>query len=75
MKRLAIVLGILVALGVGGYFLFKQYAHYLPGLISNIRDPIADTQPVTWAQGPTTAPDGERAPNIIVIVADDLGFN
>ncbi|UPT63500.1 MAG: sulfatase-like hydrolase/transferase [Hyphomonadaceae bacterium JAD_PAG50586_4] len=75
MKRLAIVLGILVALGGGGYFLFKQYAYYLPGLISNIRDPIADNQPVTWAQGPTTAPEGERPPNIIVIVADDLGFN
>ena len=75
MKRLAIVLGILVALGVGGFFLFKQYAYYLPGIISNIRDPIADNQPVNWAQGPATAPEGERPPNIIVIVADDLGFN
>jgi|CXWL01.1.fsa_nt_gi arylsulfatase A-like enzyme len=75
MKRTALVLGVLAVLGAGGYFAFKNYAHYLPGIVDNLRNPIADNQPVTWAQGPEIAPEGERPPNIIVIVADDLGFN
>lgn len=75
MKRLAIILGVVALIGLGGFFLFKQYAYYLPGLIANIRDPIAPNQPVDWSRGPAAAPEGERSPNIVVIVADDLGFN
>ena len=30
---------------------------------------------VRWAEGPAVAPTGERPPNIILIVADDLGIN
>ena len=40
----------------------------------------ADTAPnreLSWGQGPAraSAPASERQPNIILIVADDLGFN
>ncbi len=31
--------------------------------------------PVAWQQGPTAASAGQRAPNVILILADDLGFN
>jgi uncharacterized sulfatase len=43
----------------------KQFAH------------VAPSREVPWQHGPETAPvaAGERAPNIILIVADDLGFN
>jgi len=75
MKKLALILGVVALLAVGGFLLFKQYAHYLPGLMANIRDPIAANQPVVWSRGPDVAPEGPRPPNIIVIVADDLGFN
>jgi len=37
-----------------------------------------DTAPfrqVAWAQGPSAVPTGERAPNIVFILVDDLGFN
>ena len=37
--------------------------------------PIAAARPVLWAQGPTRGPAGDRPPNIILIVADDLGIN
>ena len=49
----------------------------MPGLISRWRDPIGPPQAVVWEPGPA-APvahaDG-RPPNIVVIVADDLGYN
>ena len=32
-------------------------------------------QAVAWAQGPNAPPAGERPPNVVFILADDLGFN
>jgi arylsulfatase A-like enzyme len=38
---------------------------------------VAPNHPVVWNQGPAAAavPPDQRAPNIVVILADDLGFN
>lgn len=50
---------------------------HLPGLIMELRDPIAPHQEVVWQPGPTqaTTPPEARPPNIILIVADDMGHN
>ena len=45
--------------------------------INEIRNPIGANVPTEWTKGPgaTTVPPSERPPNIILILADDMGFN
>ena len=43
--------------------------------LDRIRNPVAETQKIEWASGPERLVSGERPPNIILIVADDLGIN
>jgi arylsulfatase A-like enzyme len=70
-----IALGAVAVVAVAGYAAFERYWYYLPGIIDRIRDPVYANQPVTWASGPATAPSGPRKPNVVFILADDLGFN
>ena len=42
-----------------------------------LMDPIRENVPIQWQQGPATRslPPAERPPNVILILADDMGFN
>jgi len=64
-----------VALAGAGTVAFQRYKIYLPGLISGLREPIGPYHPVAWSKGPATPSAGKRPPNIILIVADDMGMN
>ena len=77
-KKIAMVAGgVIAVLGTAGYLAFQQYWYYLPGIRQAIFNPVGPNREVTWQKGPETAdtPVAQRAPNIILIVADDLGYN
>lgn len=74
-----IALGVL-ALGVLAALLWSQRVFFLQhslGWMTDWRHPRTPNREVPWAQGPQDAPQppSERPPNIILIVADDLGIN
>lgn len=65
----------LIMVATAGFWAFDRYFIYIPGLIQDVRNPIGPNRAVDWQAGPDTAPAGERPPNIVLIVADDLGWN
>ncbi|MBP6014369.1 MAG: sulfatase-like hydrolase/transferase [Alphaproteobacteria bacterium] len=70
-----ITLAVVAVLAIGGYIAFQNYWYYLPGLIASFRDPVQPNREVVWEKGPDTPAATDRPPNIILIVADDLGYN
>ncbi|TAJ72391.1 MAG: sulfatase [Phenylobacterium sp.] len=67
----AIVVVLAVAVGAA----YANRATIL-SMIARSRLPhVEPNRPVTWAQGPSAAPEGPRPPNVVFILADDLGYN
>lgn len=76
-RKLGIAAAVVVGAGALLYINRLTILQHSLGIVTDIRNPRLPPQPVPWQQGPETAsaPASERPPNIIVILADDLGIN
>ncbi len=76
-KRILIGLAVVAGLLVGGFFAIGGREGLILLYVRMQKPDIAPNRPVEWAKGPDQAaePAAARKPNVIVIVADDLGFN
>lgn len=72
-KVSAIVVAVLM-LPVAALLTVDRWIIYLPGLMIDLTSPTGPNQPVVWQAGPD-GPRQSNQPNIVLIVADDLGWN
>ncbi|MDO9364283.1 MAG: sulfatase-like hydrolase/transferase, partial [Sphingopyxis sp.] len=75
MRKSWVALGVLALAGAGGYWAFQANKYRLPGMVQDWKDPVQPNREITWQKGPTAPSAAKRPPNIILIVADDLGYN
>mgnify|MGYP000865981633 CR=1 FL=1 len=77
MKKRSALVGVaalLIVLGGAAWLNRKEVILWLVTTLAKDRD-IAPYSPVAWNEGPPSAPAGDRPPNIVFILADDLGIN
>ena len=76
-KFLLVFVLLLAAIGAAVYANRLLILQYSLGWYADIRWPRDANKPVPWVPGPAAAaqPVNQRPPNVIVILADDLGIN
>lgn len=71
--------GITLVILVGIFLVMqKQIILHLPGIINKLKNPVAEHKEIQWTPQPADLAVThaiQRKPNIILIIADDLGWN
>jgi arylsulfatase A-like enzyme len=76
MRRFLLAVVVFALLAAGALYAARDFLIlHVPGMLARMRDPVGPNQAVTWERGPATPVSADRAPNVVVIVADDLGYN
>jgi len=66
---------VLIAVGGLGWCFLDELLLNLVGFAMRRRLPVGPNQAIAWSTGTDARPAGERPPNVVLIVADDLGWN
>ena len=76
-RRIAVVLIAITVLAGGAYMLRRELILFFVAKVARNATPVAPHRQILWQRGPTQAslPPRERPPNIVLILADDLGIN
>jgi len=74
-KRLGIAAAIFAIAAIAALAAWLTWPVQIMVTAYRLTHPVAANRPVPWAEGPATPLPGGRPPNIILIVADDLGIN
>jgi len=74
-KGLKLVAGLAVLVIIPACAAWLLWPVQILVLANRFVHPVAAAHEVDWARGPAVPPISERPPNIVLIVADDLGIN
>ncbi|TWX68084.1 sulfatase-like hydrolase/transferase [Colwellia demingiae] len=77
MKKIIIILLSLLAIGIFTYQQRLNITMLLAPIARDYQYPVGPNIDINWSQGPEQAKNSpvQRKPNIVLIVADDMGFN
>ena len=75
-RRWKIIGGLALAAFIGGTYAYQNRVDILLKRVATMGKPeVGPNITIDWERGPTERPDGDRPPNIVFILADDLGIN